>query len=104
MKRLKVNDPVIVIAGNDKGVEGSVVSIDKDRVVVKGVCKRKKHQKSRGDNTPGKMVEFNAPINISNVMYCHKGEAVKLRTRIREDKKEIYFKTKENEEKVIRTI
>lgn len=103
--KLKKEDPVIVIAGNDKGKEGKVVAIKGDRVVVQGVNRRKKHQKSRDEKGKGRMVEFDAPIHVSNVMYSANGEAVKLRVRFNsEQKKEIYYRTKNNEEKVIRTV
>lgn len=103
--RFKNGDSVIVIAGNDKGKEGKLQSIKGNRVIVSGVNMRKKHQKGGQDGKGGKIISFEGPIEISNVMYAHEGAPVKLRARINSDgKKEIYCKTKQNEEKVIRTL
>ncbi len=72
--RIKVGDKVQVIAGNYKGVEGTVQRIEtsKGRVVVSGVNLVKKHQKPQqtGGRTQaqGGIIEFEAPIDVSNVM------------------------------------
>lgn len=71
--RIKVNDTVEVIAGNDKGVRGTVQRVipGKNRVVVSGVNMVKKHQSSRptgGRQAQGGIIEFEAPISLSNVM------------------------------------
>ncbi len=71
--RLKVDDQVEVIAGNFKGVRGSVLHVypEKNRVVVAGVNIVKKHQKPRqtgGRPAPGGIIEFEAPIDASKVM------------------------------------
>lgn len=103
--RLKKDDTVVVLAGNNKGKEGKVVAIRGNKIVVEGVNKRKKHQKNNERKGGGKLVEFEAPIHISNVSYSVDGKPVKLRARLNsEKKKEIYYKTKNNEEKVIRTL
>ena len=66
---IKSNDKVKVIAGKDKGKEGVVLRVlpAKDRVVVKGVNVVKKHQKPNNANPNGGIVEFEAPIHVSNV-------------------------------------
>ncbi len=106
--RLKKGDPVIIIAGNDKGKEGSVLSIDGDHIVIKGINIRKKHQKEKGQEKTkkgGSIIEFEAPIDISNVRYCAGGVGYKMRVRFSEDnKKEIYYKTKNGDTKVIRSV
>ena len=72
--RIKVDDKVQVIAGNYKGVEGMVqrLEIHKNRVVVSGVNLVKKHQKPQQaggrSQAQGGIIEFEAPIHISNVM------------------------------------
>lgn len=72
--RIKVGDKVQVIAGNYKDARGTVQSVDlkKARVVVVGVNMVKKHQKPRptGGRTQaqGGIIEFEAPISVSNVM------------------------------------
>jgi large subunit ribosomal protein L24 len=72
--RIKVGDKVQVIAGNYKGVEGTVQRIEtgKGRVVVSGVNLVKKHQKPQQtggrSQAQGGIIEFEAPIDVSNVM------------------------------------
>ncbi|HSH04162.1 MAG TPA: 50S ribosomal protein L24 [Anaerolineae bacterium] len=72
--RIKKGDIVEVIAGNDKGLRGEVQRVipKENRVVVSGVNVVKKHQKPRatggGSQTQGGIIEFEAPINVSNVM------------------------------------
>lgn len=71
--RIKRDDQVEVIAGNDKGVQGRVLrAYPKDRrVVVEAVNIRKKHQSpmqaGRGQVQAG-IIQFEAPIDVSNVM------------------------------------
>jgi large subunit ribosomal protein L24 len=71
---LKKGDLVKVIAGKDKGAEGKVIQVlrEKDRVIVEGVNRIKKHTKvvnSGGrDGTTGGIITTEAPIHISNVM------------------------------------
>ena len=71
--RIKKGDRVMVVSGNDKGTVGEVIRVlpSKNRVVVQGVNVRTKHQaqtQSRGKTIPAGKIEFEAPINISNVM------------------------------------
>lgn len=73
MKRIKKGDTVEVIAGKDLGERGEVVSIlvKDNRVVVEGVNRAKKHEKAKqigNRQIPAQIVEFNAPIHLSNVM------------------------------------
>ena len=66
---VKVGDKVLVIAGDDKGKEGTVTKIirDKNKVVVSGVNIVTKHMKPSAMNETGGRVEIEAPIHISNV-------------------------------------
>lgn len=73
MQRIKTGDTVEVIAGRDIGQKGTVVEVmPKDnRVVVEGVNLRKRHKKAQqvgGRQIPAQIVEFNAPLDLSNVM------------------------------------
>ena len=67
--KIKVGDKVRVLAGKDKGKEGTITSIlkKKDRVVVSGVNVVKKHIKPSAYNENGGIVEVEASIHISNV-------------------------------------
>ena len=66
---LKVGDKVVVIAGSNKGKEGTIKKVLKaeNKVIVEGVNLVKKHQKDNGNGTGG-ILEIEAPINRSNVM------------------------------------
>jgi len=65
----KTGDKVVVIAGKDKGKEGKILKTlaKENKVIVENVNVVKKHQKGNGQ-TPGGIVDMEAPIHASNVM------------------------------------
>ncbi len=67
--KLKTGDKVVVIAGKDKGKEGTITKTlrAENKVVVEGVNVAKKHVKPNGQ-TAGSIVEMEMPIHASNVM------------------------------------
>jgi large subunit ribosomal protein L24 len=71
---IKKGDVVRVIAGKDKGAEGKVIAVlaEKDRVIVEGVNRIKRHTKvvNAGGRagTTGGIVTQEAAIHVSNVM------------------------------------
>jgi len=73
MAKIRKGDTVQVISGKDKGLTGEVlkVYVDRDKVLVEGVNRVKRHtkvgQSARGAKTGG-IVTQEAPIHISNVM------------------------------------
>lgn len=74
---VKTGDKVKVIAGKDKGKEGTVLSVNvkKNRVVVKGVNMIKKHQKPSQTNANGGVIESEGSIHASNVKVISKAES-----------------------------
>ena len=67
---LKKNDEVYVLQGKDRGKTGRILSVmpQKDRVVVEGVQRIKRHTKPNPQkNVKGGIVEKEASIHISNV-------------------------------------
>lgn len=68
MKIVK-GDKVVVIAGKDKGKEGTVQAVypKLNKVVVEGVNTHKKHKKPTQQNPEGTIVEMYVPIDASNV-------------------------------------
>ena len=72
MQRIKKGDTVQVIAGKDLGQQGQVLRVlpKENRVVVERVNVVKKHQKpvqaGNQQTRPG-IIEFEAPLNLSNV-------------------------------------
>lgn len=89
--RIKVGDEVEVISGEDKGLRGTVQRVDPKgkRVVISGVNMVKKHQKSRPTSgrapAQGGIIEFEAPVAISNVMVICPDTGEPTRVGIRRD-------------------
>ncbi len=78
--KIKKDDLVQVITGKDKGKKGKVLSVDikNHKVLVEGVNMVSKHSKPSMTNQQGGIIEKEAPIDISNVMYVHKGNPVRI--------------------------
>ena len=92
--KIRKDDTVEVLTGEFKGKRGTVQRIDAKagRVVVKDVNMVKKHQKptqGRASRTQVGIIEFEAPIDLSNVMLvCPKcSEAVRVGFRLDGDVK-----------------
>ena len=87
--KIKKGDTVKVIAGKDKDKEGKVLSVNvkKNTVVVEGVNMVTKHQKPTAANQDGGIINKEAPIQISNVMYLHKGQPTRIGFKFDGDKK-----------------
>lgn len=89
--RVKKGDLVEVIAGNYRGVRGEIMRVipRENRVVVKGVNLVKKHQRPRPgggrSQTQGGIIEFEAPIDASNVMLVDPESNLPTRIGIRVD-------------------
>jgi large subunit ribosomal protein L24 len=69
---IKRGDRVLVIAGNDKGKTGEVLSRSEDRILVQGVNVRKKHLKPTQQAQGGRIIDMEVPVHISNVCLCDK--------------------------------
>jgi len=81
MKKLRVGDPVQVIAGKHKGKISVITSLSDDLVVVKWVNEVKKAMKGKG------FIKKTLPIHISNVMYYLESEKKPTKVKITEDAK-----------------
>lgn len=68
--RLKKGDQVVVISGKDKGKQGRILQVlpKKDAVLVEKVNMIRRHTKADKTNEGG-IVEKEAPIHKSNVMF-----------------------------------
>ena len=99
-RKIKKGDRVVVVSGKDKGTVGEVIRVipDEGRIVVHGVNLRIKHQaqtQSRGKTIPSGKIEFEAPIDISNVMLIDPKDNKPTRVRIeRKDGKPIRVSTR----------
>ena len=93
--KIKKGDTVKVIAGKDTGKEGKVISVDKKngKVVVEGVGIVTKHTKPSAANQNGGIVQKEAAIDLSNVMYVYKGKATRIGFKIDGDKKVRFAKS-----------
>ena len=69
MNKIKTGDSVIVIAGKDKGKQGSITEIlSNGRCYVSGVQKVKRHTKPNPQaGVAGGVVEKEASIDVSNI-------------------------------------
>lgn len=85
--KIKKGDLVQVIAGKDKGKEGKVLSVKEGKVVVEGVNTVTKHAKPSQANPQGGIIKKEAAIDISNVMYSHKGKVTRVGFKLDGDKK-----------------
>ncbi|OUO78836.1 50S ribosomal protein L24 [Blautia sp. An249] len=87
--KIKKGDTVKVIAGKDKGKEGKVLAVNKkdNTVLVENVNMITKHTKPSVANQQGGIVNKEAPIHASNVMYVYKGKATRVGFKMDGDKK-----------------
>lgn len=72
MKKFKVGDTIKVILGKDKGQTGQIKTLfhKKGKVIVEGINTKIKHVKPSKKDEVGKIIQFDAPLDISNVMLC----------------------------------
>lgn len=68
--RIRKNDLVRVISGNDRGKEGKVLKVfpTKNRIIVEKVNMIKRHTRASKELPQGGIIEKEAPIEASNVM------------------------------------
>lgn len=68
--KIRKNDNVMVISGNDRGKTGKVLKVfpSISKLIVEGINIRKRHTKPSQKNPQGGILEKEAPIHISNVM------------------------------------
>jgi len=97
--KIKKGDTVRVIAGSNKGTEGSVLSVSREtnKAIVEGVNLVKKHNKPNAQNPQGGITEKEAPIDISNLsLLTSDGKTTKVGYRIEDDNK-VRFSKKTDE-------
>lgn len=74
MRKIRVGDSVKVILGDEKGKTGTVKNIfhNKNKATIEGINTKIKHIKPIQKEKIGKIIKFDAPISISNIMICNK--------------------------------
>jgi large subunit ribosomal protein L24 len=97
MKRIKKGDQVVVIAGKDKGRQGTVLKVSDDSVIVEAINMVKKHTRPNPmAGVEGGIVDKEMPLAISNVMLfnpmTNKGDRVGFKM-LEDGRKVRYFKS-----------
>ncbi len=95
--RIKLDDMVEVIAGDDKGVRGKVLKVDhtSQKVLVEGVNRVYKHVRKSQKNPQGGRLSKEMPVHVSNVMLIddRAGDPTRVGTRyLKDGSKERYSK------------
>ncbi|MEY8021550.1 50S ribosomal protein L24 [Muriicola sp. SD30] len=89
--KIKTGDTVRVVAGDHKGSEGKVVTVNlqKNKAIVEGVNMVSKHEKPSAKNPQGGIVKKEAPIHISNLSLIDgkSGETTRVGFEVRDGKK-----------------
>ena len=99
---IKKGDTVYVLAGEDKGRQGRVLSIqaDKNRAIVEGINIVSKSTKPTAKHPQGGIVKMEAPINISNLALIDpkSGKPTRVGIRFSEDGAKVRYAKKSGEE------
>ena len=97
---IKKNMLVRIANGNNKGMEGKVLSVfpKKELILVEGVNFKKRASRPTQENPSGGFVERESSIHISNVMALHNGEPVRVGYKKLNDGKKVRISNKSKEE------
>lgn len=99
---IKKGDTVYVLAGEDKGRKGRVLSVDadKNRAVVEGINIVSKSTKPSAKHPQGGIIKMEAPINISNLALLDpkSGKPTRVGIRISENGEKVRYAKKSGEE------
>lgn len=100
--KIKKNDTVVVLAGDDKGKTGKVqkVLIEKQRAIVEGVNMVTRSTKPSAKNPQGGFVKEEAPIHISNLSLIDpkSGKPTRVAVKKNDDGKKVRIAKKSGEE------
>ena len=93
--KIKKGDTVMVIAGKDKDKEGKVIAVNQKnaKIIVENINMITKHTKPSAANQNGGIVNQEAPIDASNVMYLHKGKPTRIGFKVEGGKKVRFAKS-----------
>ena len=94
--KIKKGDTVQVITGNEAGKSGRIIKIfrTKNKIVVEGLNMVKKHARPTQETPQGGIIEKEAAIDISNVMFVAGGKPTRIGYRTLEDGRKVrYAKT-----------
>jgi len=96
---IKKGDTVKVLAGNDRGKEGKILSVEvkKQRAIVEGINMVSKHTKPNAKNPQGGIVKKEASVHISNLMVVHNGVASRIGRKHDDNGKLVRYSKKSGE-------
>jgi large subunit ribosomal protein L24 len=93
LARIKKNDTVVVTGGRERGKTGKVLRVlpQEQRAIVERLKMVKRHLKPRGPQSPGGIMEKEAPIALSILMpLCERCNApVRVSRRLLEDGRKV---------------
>ena len=99
--RIRKGDTVVVVAGRERGKTGKVLSVDLQagKVIVEKLNIIKRHTKPNQKAKQGGILEREAPLQISNVMFfCPVTQKpTRIGIRVLEDGRRVRFSKKSNE-------
>ena len=97
--KIKKGDTVQIISGNDVGKSGRVIKVFplKEKIIVEGLNMVKKHARPTQENPQGGIMEKEAAIHISNVMFVSGSQPTRIGYRILDDGKKVKFSKKSGE-------
>ena len=99
---IKKGDTVYVLAGEDKGQQGRVLSVQaaKNRAIVEGINIVSKSTKPTAKHPQGGIVKMEAPINISNLALIDpkSGKPTRVGIHINEKAEKVRYSKKSGEE------
>ena len=93
--KLKKGDKVVVLAGKDKGKEGTIASVDPKagKAVVEGINMAIRHTR-QSQNSQGGRLPKALPIDLSNLAFVDKnGKPTRVGFKVEGDKKVRFAKT-----------
>lgn len=98
---IKSGDTVLIIAGDEKGKKGKILSVDqaKRRAIVEGMNMVTKHIKPTATTPQGGIEKKEAPIHISNLKLVDPktGDATRIGRKRNEDGKLVRYSKKTGE-------
>lgn len=104
-KWIRKGGKVLVVAGNNKGKTGEVLSRNGDKVIIQDVNMRKKHLKKTQEAPGGRIIEMEMPIHVSNLCLCDKeGNPLKVRCRTNKEGSRELIYGKSGQETVYRSV
>ena len=91
--KIKKGDTVQIISGNEAGKSGRVIKIfpTKDKIVVEGLNMVKKHARPTQENPQGGIMEKEAAIHISNVMFIEGGKPTRIGYKTLDNGRKVKF-------------